>query len=361
MSSAKLRLISTMVVLAVVWVAAPLFAAAPGEAPAKKPSVVRVEPAMFDEPFPAYTYANLNTHGIGLPEIDLGQVLGKKPVLFYYFIPKNKRAEEVFVQLQALVRELGTDKIELFGVAVPRPGVGADAIQARSAALKIEVPILEDAQFRLGQLLGVRRVPHIAMVDKAGILRLTNGGSLLQDLEYKLNLEGAIRRLADTGKVGTYGRLDDYSPSVEMVGKTAPDFKAPSIRDGVMKRWSGLYAKNGVSLLIFWSVDCPHCRKAMPLYNKWYKENRDKVTIVTAARVTDAATRTKTREFMELQGLVFETVEDQDRSLADLYKVTATPTVFVIGPDGKVDSLLHSNGNDFGVKVEAKVKLLLKS
>ncbi len=322
--------------------------------------VVRVERAAFGEPFPAYTFRNMNQGAGGPAEIDLATVLGQKPIVFYYFIAKNQRAEKVFREVQKLADELGPKKIALFGIAVPRPGMNAAVIKERLAALRIHVPILEDAGFRLGQQLGVSRVPNISLIDKSGILRLVNGGSLIQTLEYKLTLSDAIRRLAETGKVGTYASLPDYSPSVEMVGRTAPDFKAPSIRNGSVHRWSGVYSKDTINLLIFWSVNCPHCTKALPQFNQWYRENKGKVNIVTAARVTNAAERTKTREFVSAQKLEFLTVEDQDRAVAELYNVTATPTIFVVGPDGKVDSLLTSNGPDFGEKVEAKRKQLVK-
>jgi len=322
--------------------------------------VVRVERASFGEPFPAFTYRNLNQGAGGPAVIDLGKVLGQKPVMLYYFIAKNQRAELVFREVQKLADELGPKKIALFGVAVPRPGMTAGTIRERAAALKIHVPILEDEGFRLGQQLAVSRVPNIALIDKDGILRMANGGSLLQVLEYKLSLADGIRRLADTGKIGTYATLTDYSPSVEMVGRTAPDFKAPSIRNGSVQQWSGVYSKDTINLLIFWSVNCPHCTKALPQYNKWYRENRDKVNIVTAARVSNAAERTKTREFVSAQKLEFLTVEDQDRAVADLYNVTETPTIFVVGPNGKVDSLISAEASGFGEKVAAKHKQLVE-
>jgi hypothetical protein len=208
------RRILTAVVLGAVLIVGLVTAATPPEGGGKKPGVARIAPVMFGEPFPAYTYTNLNTKAGGAAQIDLAGILGKKPVVFYYFIPKNQRAEKVFVDLQALVAGLGPDKVSLIGVAVPRSGLGEDVIQARAASLQIRVPILRDDQFRIGQLLNVRRVPHIALLDQAGNLRLTNGGSLLQALEYKMTLGDGIRRLAESGKLGSYGALKYYSPSV---------------------------------------------------------------------------------------------------------------------------------------------------
>ena len=209
--------------------------------------VVRVERASFGEPFPAFTFKNLNQGAGGPASIDLATVIGQKPIVLYYFIAKNQRAEKIFREVQSLTDELGPKKIALFGVAVSRPGMAAGAIRERAAALKIHVPILEDEGFRLGQQLAVSRVPNISLIDKDGILRMANGGSLLQVLEYKLSLADGIRRLAETGKIGTYAALTDYSPSVEMVGRTAPDFKAPSIRNGSVQQWSGLYSKDTVN------------------------------------------------------------------------------------------------------------------
>ncbi len=322
--------------------------------------MAKVGRAPFGQPFPAFTYRNLNQGAGGPAEIDLARVLGQKPVVLYYFIAKNRRAEQVFQEVQKLTDELGPSKIALYGVALPRPGMSAETFRERAVALKIHVPILEDEGFRLGQQLAVSRVPNIALIDKSGILRMANGGSLLQVLEYKLNLGEGIRRLAGTGKVGTYANLVDYSPSAELVGKTAPDFKAPSIENGTTHRWSSVYSKDKLNLLIFWSVGCSHCTKVLPQYNQWYRENRDKVNIVTAVRVTNAAERAKSREFVTSRNLEFLTVEDQDRVVADLYNVTALPTSFVIGPDAKVDSLLSIGGGDFGEKVEAKRKQLVK-
>ena len=46
-------------------------AATPDQGTDKKPSVVRIEPATFGEPFPAHTYANLNVKGGGAAQTAL--------------------------------------------------------------------------------------------------------------------------------------------------------------------------------------------------------------------------------------------------------------------------------------------------
>ena len=76
------------------------------------PQPEQVPPAEFGKPFPTDTYNNLNP-GSGAEVIDLSSTVGKKPVVFFYWIPGNPRADKMFQELQALVDEVGTDKLAM--------------------------------------------------------------------------------------------------------------------------------------------------------------------------------------------------------------------------------------------------------
>jgi thiol-disulfide isomerase/thioredoxin len=341
------------------WIVALLFACLVLPATAQQPE--RLPPVPPGQPFPAGVFNNLNAGETGPASIDLSQVLGKKPVVFYYWIAGNKRSEDVFLELKQLTAELPADRLAFFGVAVPRPGLGADQIRARLQALGITMPVLEDEGFRIGQRLQVSTVPNISVVDAGGILRLANGGSPRQVLGYQLDLAKAIRATAETGKLMTHGYLDPYFPARELEGLTAPDFKATQLSDNVERRWHSLLASDKVNVLIFWSVNCPHCRKSLPQISKWLEENPEGVNVVSCASVDDAATRAKTKEFCELSDFSFKTLYDEGSEIADLYKVTTTPTIVIIQPDGKVESVIVSGHTDFGTTIEQKKRELLRS
>ena len=49
---------------------------------------------------------------------DLAQVIGKRPILLYYWIAGNQRADTVFQSLQSIAQELGADKLAIYGVAI---------------------------------------------------------------------------------------------------------------------------------------------------------------------------------------------------------------------------------------------------
>ena len=50
---------------------------------------------------------------------------------------------------------------------------------------------------------------------------------------------------------------------------------------------------------------------------------------------------------------------DRDMKISQLYQITSTPTILFIGPDGVVDSVMVSSGEDFGAIATQKKKELL--
>jgi peroxiredoxin len=311
-----------------------------------------VEAVPFGQPFPPGTYANFNVQAGGPERIDLAQTLGKKPVILFYWIAGNPRADAIFKQLEALTDELGSERIALYGVAMERPGRERGVIVNKLQELKITVPVLDDRGFRIGQKLRVQSVPNITILDRDGILRMTNGATLTQELEYKMNVEGAIRRVAEKGTVSTYGFLARYYPVTEMVGKKCPDFQAALLSTDKVQSWYSMLSGDKVNVLVFWSLDCPHCRRELPEINEWLKQNPDGVNVVSVVRAPNDAVKVKTREFIEANGLVFPTLVDPGADVAGLFEITSTPTSVIIRPDGVVDSVLVSSIQDFGRAVE---------
>lgn len=326
------------------------------------PGLAPVQPVAFGEPLPAAVFANLNAAAGQPAKIDLKTYLGKKPIVFVYWMPNNPRSEKILADTQAAVEAAGADKVALLSVAAPPFGsTDTSPIKTRAEALKLKVPVLWDDGFRLLQELNVRAVPNIAILDQEGRLRLTNGGSLKQVLEYKLDLEGAIRRVASTGKLGTYGLLQQYYPVTELVGKKCPGFDAPLVNDSIPHSLSSMLSSTKVNVLVFWSVDCPHCKASLPKLNDWLKDHQDGMNVIGAARVTDDATKIRTAEYCKISGFIFPTFVDKDMQIAGTYMVISTPTVVVIRPDGVVDSVLLSGESDIGAALEAKKRELLKT
>ena len=334
-----------------------------GPAEAQAPVAQKPDPATapgrFGEPFAAGTLRNVNPRAGGPATVNLDQVLGTKAVVLYYWIAGNPRADQVFQELQQLSADVGAERLALYGVVFQRGERDEKAVAERVVSLDIRVPVLQDDEFRLGKRLRVQSVPNVTIFDGEGRLRLTNGASLVQVLEYKMTLADAVRRVAETGSLGSYGFLSPYYPVKELIGKPCPDFTAPLLANSVEQRWSSMLSADKLNVLIFWSVDCPHCRKSLPEINDWLKSNGAGVNLISAAKVTGEVDRVKTKEFCELNSFVFPTLIDQDLQIANLYHVTSTPTILIIRPDGVIDSVVLTGGEDFAETVEARKRALL--
>jgi thiol-disulfide isomerase/thioredoxin len=342
-------------------------AAAQAPASSSAPAAGANKPVAFGERFPTASYGNLNPGAGGAPRLDLREIVGKRPVVFLYWIGENPRSEEVFQEVQAIADELGPSKLVLYGVVTPPVGLDSARIpdwtkmvRERASALKIHVPVLYDEGFRLGSYLAIQGVPSISVLDADGRLRMANAGSLKQTLEYNMTVADALRRVGATGALGTYGSLPRYYPATEMTGRKAPEFEAPALGEKNPRSWSELFASGRMNVLVFWSVDCPHCRKSLPEISAYVKQHPEGINVITAARIDNDAMRTKTEEFCKGAGFVFPTVEDHELKIGQMYLVSSTPTVFVIRPDGVIDSVLFSGEMDYARTLEAKKAQLLK-
>jgi|GEM_PF-2528930 len=352
---------SLFLLAAVMLPSAVLAQAAP--APSSKPQLAAVKPAEFGQPFPPGKFANLNPAAGQPANVDLGAIIGRKPIVLVYWMAGNPRSEKVLQETQQLVDSLGAvkDKIAFFAVSAPPLGsTDTSQIKTRSQAIDLRAPSLYDEGFRILQELDVRTVPTVTIIDGKGILRLSNAGSIKQTLEYKMDVAAAIKRVATTGQLGTYGPLPTYYPVLELVGQKYVDFTGPEISGGTSKSYSSMFAPGKVNVLIFWSVDCPHCKAAMPKLNDWLKTHTDGINVVSLARVMDDSTKTRTAEYCRVSGLVFPTLVDKDMQIASLYQVVSTPTLVVIRPDGVIDSVLLSGESDLGQALEQKKQQLLK-
>jgi hypothetical protein len=82
--------------------------------------------------------------------------------------------------------------------------------------------------------------------------------------------------------------------------------------------------------------------------------------VISAARITDDATKTRTAEYCKINGFLFPTFVDKDMQIGAVYQVISTPTIVVIRPDGVVDSVLLSGETDIGAALEVKKREILK-
>ena len=131
--------------------------------------------------------------------------------------------------------------------------------------------------------------------------------------------------------------LDEkYAAELLKPGTSAPDFKLQT-PDGKTIQFSD-FAKGKYVVIDFWASWCPDCRKDMPevirMYNKWHKMG---VEFLGVSFDTD---KQKWTDYIAQSGVPYTQVSEMKRmnqsEVAKAYGVRWIPSLYLIGPDGKV-------------------------
>jgi len=117
-------------------------------------------------------------------------------------------------------------------------------------------------------------------------------------------------------------------------GQVAPVFALPGM-DGQEHALANAL-KKGPVLAAFFKISCPVCQFTFPFLERMYESyGGDKVSFWGISQ--DNASDTK--EFLAEYGVKFQTLLDSDGyKVSKLYGLTNVPTLFLIQPDGKVQT-----------------------
>lgn len=122
------------------------------------------------------------------------------------------------------------------------------------------------------------------------------------------------------------------------VGDKAPLFEVSDVFGNRLSL--GDKVGKNVIVLVFWSVYCDPCRASMPAFNEVYRRYREKgldfLTInMDGEEMTDAIRAFLADEDIELTVLLDEP-EGDFLKIADPYGVQGTPTIYIIGRNGRI-------------------------
>jgi thiol-disulfide isomerase/thioredoxin len=96
-------------------------------------------------------------------------------------------------------------------------------------------------------------------------------------------------------------------------------------------------------LLVFWAPWCKVCQRELPLLGEFYQ--RDKPAQLRMVSIGFADTRTNVETFVKSRAdvFVFPTAYDEERWVAEAFKVNATPTYVLVDAQGNI-VLVHRGG-----------------
>ena len=114
------------------------------------------------------------------------------------------------------------------------------------------------------------------------------------------------------------------------VGQKAPDFALPTL-EGTTVRLSDLL-RRGPAVLVFWKSGCRACDLAFPYLERLAELAPDVPVIAVGQETADSA-----RVYVAQTGLRLPVALDgPDYGVSKLYDPAFTPTIFLVGPDGKI-------------------------
>lgn len=124
--------------------------------------------------------------------------------------------------------------------------------------------------------------------------------------------------------------IDDNEGGSNVESTMAPDFTLRNL-DGEEVKLSDYRGK--LVLINFWATWCTYCDKEMPDLEKFYNENIDDLVILAV----DVQEEEKdVRKYVEEKNLTFPILLDEDGRVASEYYVSAYPTTYFVGEDGRL-------------------------
>jgi cytochrome oxidase Cu insertion factor (SCO1/SenC/PrrC family) len=121
------------------------------------------------------------------------------------------------------------------------------------------------------------------------------------------------------------------------VGAPAPGFALPDV-DGRTTTLEALLAEDKPIALVFVSSNCDACHVMLPDLARWQTTLPDRITIA----LLGTGKKEELRKLAEGYGLTNMLVQDNKAQVFHAYHAAATPSVVMVGPDGRIASPTRS-------------------
>ncbi len=162
-------------------------------------------------------------------------------------------------------------------------------------------------------------------------------------------LDVGLRKLNDQ----LLGRIDALASIVQIQAAAAAGFKSPERLDPTPKPEVGHKApdfalktpqgqtvsldslRGKVAVLQFWAPWCGFCKKAMPEIQKLHETLKDDPRVAIYAIVGRERGKSDPIEVAKAKGCTYDLLL-HGAATASLYQVKGYPTLFIVGPDGKI-------------------------
>ena len=313
-------------------------------------------PVIPSHPFPALALEVLHP-GESAPEpMNLADDLRKHPIVLFYFKIGNRISEDIYLEVQDLVDKKTPGKVALYAVCRLGREFGLTELKDRMHLVGIRHPVILDETGAIQSALGLHFVPDITLINGQGELSFTGGRSLNHPAYGEITVGDAIV-MAAKGEKPPARNIWKYNPADDFLGQAFRPMTLPAYDTGASLRL-GDYVEHGkVTALFYWSPGDRFSRSVMPgVVTAYNTLTRKYLNVFSIAR---DGTPEEIRAVASSDKVAFPIAMNRDKEFTTKYRVLFTPTLIVIGPDGKIDKVVSDGTMNFYTVLAARVKALV--
>ena len=129
-----------------------------------------------------------------------------------------------------------------------------------------------------------------------------------------------------------YRRAKKIERELEVIGKAAPD--SLTVEKWFTSESKIDFSSDTPTLLVFWEIWCPHCRREVPELQKTWDKYKGKIQMVGLTKISRSATEEKVTEFIKDNKVTYPTAKENG-DLSKHFNVSGIPAAAVV-KGGKV-------------------------
>jgi thiol-disulfide isomerase/thioredoxin len=216
----------------------------------------------------------------------------------------------------------------LAGSVVAASACADPALEQRVADLEKKVETIEKSGGAKGK---APAQPQNTEEEQAAAKVLKEASGLAEELKY----DEAKAKLAELkskyGKTRAARAAQRLEREIGVVGVDAGEFEVEKWYQGETSMADGK-----ATLLVFWEVWCPHCKREVPKLNETHNKYKDKgLNVIGLTKITRNSTEEQVTEFMKEKDVQYATAKEQGDSMSKRFGVSGIPAAAVV-KDGKV-------------------------
>lgn len=273
----------------------------------------------------------------------VGSLLGKKIIIFGFFLNECDLCMEEFIKLRDVLKKNKLEKDTAFFTVVR---VGTDVEKEIAGEMmreyKLDYPVIADPDRLISKWFSVTVAPSFVIIDKSGVLQTKPVPQVHVPIRDQ-TLEEMLLDIA-AGKTISPAQFRPRSKDAlyrDLIGTRAPDFELEDIY-GKKHSLDATLSEGKPVLLVFWHPTCPPCIQFMPYLKDYLSSIASKYdfNVLSVSFIYSNKQLGEARAYVADNDITFPLLRDNDGRVGAAYHVDEIPAVFILDRSGRVAEVI---------------------